>query len=535
MASKRSVTACAALLVTALVLQRSVGRADYSGPLQAFRLDLERPDALVRSRSLAQLPRDLLRVPMARDVLREDLVFYYEGHPDRLGLRGSLRRIAYEHQLDWQDDLLSWALDRPAEIALWRGSDGRLRHWLAALDRPRVGGLLQQLAQVAASDSQLSRVGSLAVDGEAADVYVLEYGPGKRLALAGHGERAVLLSDPGLLFDAPERARPSAAALIGDLLSADLRRQGALRESFALSGPAPEHSVSLGAHFLSFGYQRFFPGLEALRFDFGPDGWSTQALLAPDLLPSGGLQDGPLWSALPAGAAACALLPIDWRASRKVLEGVETADGRRPADLASRLVGPAAVCWYDDGRLLTPLFAATLESAEAPVEPLLDALFDWGIASRGPGGRRPGPGAALWQRTLLVPFAAVSAAGAPRPGPLTVSLARRGRTVFFSPASEQVERALATQEKRYPALAETLPADGVTLAVLSPPALARLLRGEALVMLPRDAEPYLRDAADRLLLPRLDALARQPRCRLTLAVAPTERGWQRVQWQELSQ
>ena len=90
----------------------------------ALALDLSAPDALIESRSLAQLPRDLLDVPLLKDALTEDFVFYYQSNADRLGLLGSLRRIAYEHELELQDTLLQELFDQPAQIALWRGRDG---------------------------------------------------------------------------------------------------------------------------------------------------------------------------------------------------------------------------------------------------------------------------------------------------------------------------------------------------------------------------------------------------------------------------
>src|SRR5664279_5446982 len=70
-------------------------------PVNSLKLDLSRPDALIRTQSLSSLPRDLLTIPLARDVLREDFLFYYEQTEDRLGLKGTLRRIAYEHELGW--------------------------------------------------------------------------------------------------------------------------------------------------------------------------------------------------------------------------------------------------------------------------------------------------------------------------------------------------------------------------------------------------------------------------------------------------
>ena len=54
--------------------------------------DLKRPDALIESASLSRLPKAVLEVPLLRDVLTEDFVFYYESNADRLGLTGTLRR-----------------------------------------------------------------------------------------------------------------------------------------------------------------------------------------------------------------------------------------------------------------------------------------------------------------------------------------------------------------------------------------------------------------------------------------------------------
>jgi uncharacterized protein YfaA (DUF2138 family) len=77
--------------------------------LAGDKLGLSRPDALLETRSLSQLPKDLLTVPFLKATLTEDFVFYYETHADRLGLIGSLRRIIYEHDLKLQDSLIEAA------------------------------------------------------------------------------------------------------------------------------------------------------------------------------------------------------------------------------------------------------------------------------------------------------------------------------------------------------------------------------------------------------------------------------------------
>src|SRR5689334_13096020 len=108
----------------------------------AITLDLARPDALIETASLADLPRDLLAVPMLRDVLTEDVVSYYEQTEGRLSLAGTLRRLAYEHDLDLGDRVIRTILDQPAEIALWKSDDGRLGYALVAVERTGLTRLL---------------------------------------------------------------------------------------------------------------------------------------------------------------------------------------------------------------------------------------------------------------------------------------------------------------------------------------------------------------------------------------------------------
>ena len=113
--------------------------------LAGDKLGLSRPDGLLETHSLAQLPKDLLAVPFLKETLTEDFVFYYQTHADRLGLIGSLRRIIYEHDLKLQDNLIEQLFDQPADVALWRGADGRLKDFLLVMDR---GGLALSLIHI---------------------------------------------------------------------------------------------------------------------------------------------------------------------------------------------------------------------------------------------------------------------------------------------------------------------------------------------------------------------------------------------------
>jgi uncharacterized protein YfaA (DUF2138 family) len=539
---RRSVLASLGTLavLSVLLLYRSVGWAQFTGPVSDVKVDFAHPDALVRTSSLTQLPRDLLKLPLAHDLLTEDLLFYYEERPDRLGLKGSLRRIAYEHDLKLGDEILAWVLDQPAEVALWRAADGRLRYWLIAMTRPELARVLHEAAVITMKDRQLTQAGEIDVDGTKVEVLALEVSPTRTLLLVARGDRVVVLSEPGLLFDRERTPRPLPQEFVGKLLSSDPQRRAAYAGVFRLPAVPARHSVLVGTRYLSFGYQRFFPGVEALRFDFGEGGWSTLALLEAGRLAQGALDDRELWTGLPSGAAACALLPADWRQGAELLEGAPSTLAPHAAPLLAALEGPAAVCWYPHSRLQAPLFTATLKTDRADLDPLLASLFDWGVRRQGgvekpPHPRRAGD-AVVWQRTVEVPFARLDADGQPEPGPLTVTLARQGRHLFFSPDSARVDQALAAVSKRYPSLADSLPARDVTLGIVTPKPLSELAESEAMLMLPPGAEPILRGAAERLLLPRLAAVGKYPPYRLTLAEAARGHdGWQAVEWQELPQ
>src|SRR5687767_29720 len=117
--------AVAVILIVGLSLAMSAPAARRLGPVASVNVDLARPDGLIDTESLSQLPRDVLAVPLFRDVLTQDLVTYYEQHPGRLTLAGILRRLAWEHESDAGDWVLRTVLDEPAQVALWRGGDGK--------------------------------------------------------------------------------------------------------------------------------------------------------------------------------------------------------------------------------------------------------------------------------------------------------------------------------------------------------------------------------------------------------------------------
>ena len=516
---------------TALAAAAVVGYAAFGwkglGSVSSLGLDLSRPDALVVTSSLSTLPRDLLTIPLARDVLREDFLFYYEQGEDRLGLKGTLRRIAYEHELNWGDQLIRMVLDEPADVALWRDADGSLKHFAIAVSRNTLTRLLEESAKISLKDSQMMLAGSLKVDGDKVPVYALAYGYKRTLLFAAHGKRLVILSHPGMLYggDDGKDADGRAEDVVEDMLSADSARQQAFHRQFKLAAQAVAgHSVAVKADFLSFGYQPFFGALDALRFDFSKGRWSTAALIDAARLPAGGYDNSHLWPALPHNPAACFALPTDWAAMKPVLDKVGSKAGEKDAGLlAEQLSGPAAVCWYGSSKLYTPLVVATLKNG-ALADALLGGLFGAAVgnAQSGPVSKTAGKnGAVLWQRKVATPA-----------GQQTPTLALSGQTVLFSPDAALVDLALSVGRKQAAALSDRLPESGRTVAVIAPSALSTLMLKETFAALPTASEPVLRLSADTHLVPRLEALKKYPPYRLVLPATPAAgASWQPLEWQ----
>lgn len=528
-----------ASLVAIGAIVATTARARFGGEINALGVDLARPDAYVSTPALSKLPRDMVKAPVLREVLDEDFAFYYEEHEDRLGLRGAVKRIAFEHDKTLSDQLLEAALDEPAEMAFWADAKGAPRYWLMALTRNTLARTLQELGSAALKDSQLSVIESVRIGSSQVSAHALKLSPRRTLALLSLGNRVVVLSDPGLLFDGERHADSKSLSVIADLLSGDSASQSVYRRGLGLGAAGSGHTLVADARLLSFGYGHFFPGVQALRVDIDSGG----AALSTHLRVSGigALPAEPagraLWSALPANAASCAVLPVDWAQLKQVLASAKGApaaevDKKKWDAFADRLEGPAAVCWYARSQLHTPIVVARVKTAgDADMAFVLDALSKWlAPASAAEASTPVRQGADRWAREIMAPW------GPRGEGEQTLyrpTLALQDRWVTFSPDDALVELALDAQARRYPSMAEALPATRATLAVLAPKQIATMARRESFEVIGPDQELF-RQAAEKRLVPRLDALGRLPAVRATTTGAPDAQRWVALDWQPLA-
>lgn len=535
-----------ALLLTAGLLAACGQDSRELGERSALGLDLKHPDALIESASLSRLPKDLLAVPLLRDTLTEDFVFYYEHNADRLGLVGSLRRIIYERDLKLRDNLLDELIDQPADVALWKGADGKLKHFVMVMQRGGLAKVLEPLAHVALDDTQLSQAGELRVDGSSVPLYRLNYLGDRALLLASHGDKLLVLSSPGMLFGEDDKLGRDATESVEALLEGD----NPFAKRFGLKARETEQQrISLSGEYVALGYQRFFPAFAGVRFEKGEGGWSSfLALNEVDDQPT--MDFTPIWQAMPMGASACVAVPVAPGSAEKLLAKVGASE-QASEDLRKRLGNVAGLCWYADSRLHSPLLVAHLDEAATPeLDQAIGGLFDGMIGAFEPNaenGRFPVESQSTtdghtWRREVGSNFGQYPAEQGTIPDALVsqgffrVSLARQGQTLLFSLDDRLVNKALDTLNKRFPPLAEVLPADGLVPGYLAPEGLSRLLEQETLDSLPANYEPVFRNAADTHLLPKLRALGGYGQFALTLpkdTEADDDWKWVPLEWRAL--
>jgi uncharacterized protein YfaA (DUF2138 family) len=519
--------------------------------LASDKLGMSRPDGLLETHSLSQLPKDLLAVPFLKETLTEDFVFYYEAHADRLGLIGSLRRIIYEHDLKLQDSLIEQLFDQPADVALWRGADGRLKDFLLVMDRGGLAKVLEPLAKVALDDSQLTQLAEIKVAGDVVPLYQLTYNHSKALLFASHGDKLVVLSNPAKLYEAGHGPVEEPGMVSTESLEALLGGQKLFPEAFGLPPRAPEvkQRLSVNSSVLAMGYQRFIPNFAGLRFDMDDKGWHS--FLAMDELDDQPDFDfKPIWQAMPMGASACVALPLAAEQQKPLLVKLGAEESVAQA-LTEHMAGAAGLCWYADSRLYTPLLVASLNDDDsAKLDGGLGNLFGSMVGAYEGNveehafpviEKQEGP-THQWQRQVSSNFGPYKAKDAENPDAITgkafmkVSLARHGSTLLFSLDDKLVEKALGTLDKRFPPMADVVPKDLLMPVYFGPDSMAQLMQQETLDSLPQDMEPVFYNAAQTYLIPKLRKLGGYGKYALTLPEGSEPDGhwqWLPLEWKAL--
>jgi uncharacterized protein YfaA (DUF2138 family) len=551
---------------------------------------LSSPDAVIVTKSLSHLPKDILAIPILKDLLTRDFAFYYRHQNENfLSFSGTVRRIAFEHELNITDYLLTYLFNTPAILALWKGKSGRLDEFILSVERTPLRELLEYLAQIALDDKKLTELKPRATaDGEGAPVYRIAFGSRRHVYLSAAGDRFYLFSDPGMdLPGAPAKGNPAPlpgrAGSLDQGLTALFAGSGNSRNNagfLALHDPKSakgKHLIVVSMRYLSMGYQRFFPNYKALRFEFNFGNWSNMLLVSNDSKATPKNTE-PLWDAVPKSPALCISAPLDAAALSSTL-GAALPSLRAKIDAArGKIASPLAVCWYPDSTVTTPLFVLRTQLSSADDPFLLEALTAVvGAYEAGKGPPRKVEeekmkgktlfGKAkdlvsrfnifskkkkdkfpvrIWSRIVSSPHgihAVAESAGLKRDLERSlwyrryfkVKLARFQDYLLFSPDDRLVDQALSVLAKKYPSAGESLGKSARKAIMLaSPPTLGRMARETMRKLLPESREAVMIMAVNRHLVPSLENLNQYPAYAGVIETpAPGTAGWQSLKWVKL--
>jgi uncharacterized protein YfaA (DUF2138 family) len=494
------------------------------------------PDVVIESRALSQLPKDILAVPLLKALLTEEFVFYYERNESRLTLEGAFRRIAYERDMGVGDEIIAYALNTPAQVALWKNKDGKLKNFLFILPKKGLLRFVEGLARLALGDTQLTAASTINLaGGEAYTVWRLQHTPSRAIFFVTLKDHIAVFTDPSLLDTGKDDTRRD---YIGQFLqSLDDDTLGTWLRLSPLHG---KHAIAARASYLSFGYQYFFPALETVRFDYGEGGWTTSILSSATSAPP-----DDLWQRVPATPALCLALPVDKSRLLNYLQSF-TANPELP-QLVENLSPPAALCWYGDSELDTPLAIFPLAKTKESWQPLLTELFAQAVGTSEVEGKPlpveetayPGGKGRIWRRSVSSPHGTLDARQNPMGKEMrskryfAVTFALANDTLIFSPDSTLADRTLAVLNKSYPPMSDVIDKSLAPFSVAAAPdSIAVLLRKALSDSLPPTREQVFRTSVENRFFPLLETFAEMPP--FVLATPRETDAWEPLSWRIIS-
>lgn len=540
----------AILLVVGFFRYSPLLHADDSTTVTVPSIPLSVPDAMISTKSLSALPKDIISIPLFKELLTEDFVFYYQAvDEDILTLKGALQRIAYEYQQTVLDHILKFVFDSPAELSLWKTSDGKLRDLVVVMENSGLKMFLEAVAKLALADSQFGFERKIKINGkDETDVFHLKAGrqtyyiatlKGK-VYLFTNLERTLLVSDP----DA------GAVEKIKTFFGFSELKTGYLG-LFGVKRGEEKHDLLVSMKYLSGGYQRFFSTLKAMRFVMTNGRWETHLLSGKPNTASAAADLAQLknsktpseyWKIVPKNAGLCVTIPMD---QSTILEFGKTTLASIPqaTDLLRRFSMSSVVCWLATSKPFAPVFIVNAQLKESD-RPVIKKLFEYLIDpkindkfSEADRLRLKNISENSQGNTYTLMREVVSRYGLVQkktggPNYFNVKLALKNNLLVFSPEAAAVDQVLLTIDKKYPSLHEILgPISKEAPLYISPDKLSQVVMNAILDTLPASQEGVFRNAVTKHLFPNLKKMARQPAFTLSFPIQSAGQSvWTKIFW-----
>ena len=553
--------------------------------VDAIHIDMAKPDVVIQSDSLNQLPSKLLTIPVIKDILTQEVVFYYQEAPAKQSLQGALQRLAFDHNLRFEDRIIDKMLARKGDVYVWKGHTNKPDHWLFVGNSNAFSTVSEVLAKVALDDSQLTQVDTLKVDGDKIPLYALTY-QGKTGLFAATSERVMFLSDAGMLMDLkskpakalqleakidtdtdgnekvtplpmPKAEKPEGkliserADMVEKLLSKRPENQQTINQGLGLSKTAQsQHSVYFSAAMLTLSYQDFMGGFQGSRFEFDGSTWQQAIALKPSLLPNHEWNGTDLFAHMPHNAAFCANTPIEWNSLNTQAKKLPTATD---ALSLAQFNSPVLACWYAGSPAAAPLFVTKLpktEQREAQLAALQQVFSDaigvkeYTHKQRFEVNRKEVQGAVVNERIVSarygshdtddLPAATAKELSATRYFPVRYAVS--GDYVWFSPNGDLVEQAVAVSQQQAPALAEQMQQQNPALLWINGAELAKWMQQQTSAVIAEDSD--MRTVLSQRLTPKLRLISSSGSWQVqadTKGLNPSSNNtqWVNVTWQHL--
>jgi uncharacterized protein YfaA (DUF2138 family) len=487
------------------------------------------PDSVISTQSLSDLPKDILKQPMLKEILTDDFAFYYLDSAEFLSLKGSLKRIAFEHELTFADEILNYVMSTPADVIFWKKENGRLDDFMLSIERTNLIDLLTMIGKVAANDKQLSVVEERTEGQDKFKIYKLRYGQHNQLYFTNLGTKLIVFTDPKMPMPTAQRLK---TWLKDDLYPSAVSQGGFFSKLFGNEETKNKHQTYLNINFLTFGYQKYLSHIDFMAFSFNDkNGWRTHALLS-GIDANVALNTNELWKAVPRSPAMCISLPLNHLSIKELFTKI-FADEKFNA-VVSSFSKNMGVCWFAESRFYSPVYV--LKTEKNIDIAFLEKAFNLSIKNN---EKNPSPvQISKTQDSLsMVKFipSRYGTSSEKKDKEVTkgfkAKMASVGNYIVFSVDGSLVDKSVAVINKKSPALSEALSNKEKVAGVLYPNMLSALMKKSIEESLSASGDTVFKEAFTKRFFPTLKKMNTMPNLSLEW---PKDKISETKEWQELS-
>jgi uncharacterized protein YfaA (DUF2138 family) len=533
-------------------VESGIARPDKTFALRPppIKIDLAKPDALIITKSFSQLPIDLIKNSFVKDLIDKNIFNFYQNNASILGLRGVIKRISFEQNTTVLDKLLKFAFNKPAEIAFWKGHTGQLEYFMLVFKNSGTLGLSEKLTWLAEKDDRFNYIGHRLFGLNKISTYELKYIGNRTLYISFSSENIFVYSHQGITLpekNVQEGWVPKIKKIFGFKSGI-----GVFAPLFAVSDDSMKHSLLISTAYLSFGYQRFFPSIMAIRLDL------KESLLKTFILTGKNenkdvVKSSVIWKALPLNPSLCLALPIDPTEAKNGFNSFSPEVKNKLFGIFDEVKSSTGICWYPNSKFYTPLFIVKTGGLENKIEEIsyvFNELIGNLEAKVGtnryfkplPVERKKLVGGQIWTRNISSPYGLLNKSTGYADKMrfkkyLKVTLAYYKEYLIFSPDYELVRNSIEILENRYPPISDSLTKGNLNkLLILHPKELSGLLKQSILESLPSSKDDVFREALSNNFFPTVNKFGDFSNVGLQMPIiSEVETGrWQRLKWENLN-